>query len=192
MRRRSGAAMLRRNLDKRRESEADNAYRVYVSPFGARGLHKVRDECNEEEKIVSGPARTFAPGAVVPTGSHTGRPGGGEFILTEPPPGRRGGAKFGTLYPSPSSLGVASITSASPATLDIGTSDNAVTLYGFGFASGDDVQAVVWNATTATWDADPYITVDTEAYVSATEMTCQIDVASTTPINYPINLKVAR
>lgn len=192
MRRRGVQSQIKRALDKRRTTEADNNYRVYVAPFGARGLHQVKDECNEEVKIVSGPARTFAPGAIVPTGSNTGRVGGGEFILTEPPPGRRGGATFGTLYPSPSSLDVAAITSASPSTLEIGTSNNAVTLTGYGFVSGDDVSAVVWDSGTAAWTADPYITVDTEAYVSAVSMTCQIDVASTCPVNHPINLRIVR
>lgn len=192
MRKRGLVPQIRRALDKRRTTEADNNYRVYVSPFGARGLHKVRDECNEEEKIVSGPARTFAPGAIVPTGSNTGRVGGGEFILTEPPPGRRGGATFGTLFPSPGSLAVAGITSASPATLEVGSSNNAVTLTGYGFVSGDSVSAVEWDSATAAWIADTLITVDTVVWVSSTSMTCQIDVSASAPAGHPINLRIVR
>lgn len=83
---------IRRELDKRRSSEADINYRHYVRPHGSRGIHVVKASVDGREYFVSGPGRTFQPGTVVPTGSNTGNQG--EFIVTDPPPGRRGAGNF--------------------------------------------------------------------------------------------------
>ena len=190
MKRRGLVPSIRKTLATKRDAWADNSFRSYVQPWGARGLHVVVNQCNEEPKIVSGPARTFAPGATVPTGSHAGRPG--EFILTDPPPGRRGAATFGTLFPSPGQFDAFAITSASPPTVAAGSTDASVTLTGIGFRDGDTVRAVVWDETTGTYTADPLVTADTFTFISSTSATVLIDVSASAPVGYPINLELRR
>ena len=190
MSRRGMVPTIRRTLRDQRDAWADNKFREYVQPWGARGLHVVRNQCNAEEKIVSGPARTFAPGSVVPTGSNAGRPG--EFILMEPPPGRRGGAAFGTLFPQPGDFDALAIISADPSTVAAGATDTVVTLTGTGFTATDTVRAVVWDETTAAYIVDPLVTVDSFTYTSATEATVEVDVSSSAPVGYPINVEIRR
>lgn len=190
MSRRGLIPSIRKAFSTKRDDWADNKFRQYVQPWGARGLHVVQNQCNSERKIVSGPARTFAPGAVVPTGSNAGRPG--EFILMEPPPGRRGGAAFGTLFPSPGDFDVLAITSADPSTIAAGSTNTVVTLTGTGFKSTDSVRAVVWDESTAAYIADTLVTADTFTYISSTSATVQIDVSSSAPVGYPINLEIRR
>lgn len=189
---RSARTQLRRGLDRRRVSEADINYRVYVRPNGHRGLHVVRLQCNEEEMVVSGPKKTFAPGSIVPTGSHTGNPG--EFILTDPPPGRRGGSVFSANFPTPTAFDAYGITSANPSTLLPGTTGQVVTLTGYGFreSPGDNFDAVVYNETTKEWEADPYVTVTGSTWTSATEVDITLDVTASAPDEYPVNIRMRR
>jgi hypothetical protein len=70
---------LNRSLNERRGTESDVKYRHYVRPLGNGGMHVVKDTIDGVQYTVSGPTRTFRPGAIVPTGSHTGNQG--EFII---------------------------------------------------------------------------------------------------------------
>lgn len=181
-------------LDRKIAKGADNNWGIYLYPFGARGLHAVRNECNEEVKIVAGPKATFAPGTIVAVGSHMGNRAEGEYILSSPPPGRRGGATFGQVFPVPGTFDAVGITSASPATLDAGVSNQAVTLTGYGFRQTplDDIEAVVWSEASAAYIADSLVTIHTLAWVSATSVTCLIDVSASAPDGYLVNVRVQR
>lgn len=76
-----------------RERTADVRTAIYVTPMG-RGLHLVRNFCNNQEYTVGSRAGiTFSPGSQVLLGSNTGHPG--EVIVAEPPPGKKGGSVFG-------------------------------------------------------------------------------------------------
>lgn len=77
-------------LNGRRISEADilTEWQV-VRPYDSRGLTEVRKSCNEQSLIVGNVSGlTFAPGAAVMIGTHTGLPG--RQIIAGAPPGRRG------------------------------------------------------------------------------------------------------
>lgn len=82
-------------LDQRRQSEADIRYEaIYIRPLG-RGIHLIKNICNDQEYKVSSlnGSATYTPGQVVVVGSHTGHPD--EFIMGNPPAGKRGAS----LYP---------------------------------------------------------------------------------------------
>lgn len=181
-------AQLRENLDRREIRGADNKYREYIRPLGARGMHIVKIPCNDEQRIVSGPRETFAPGTVLLTGSNRGTPG--EVILNFPPPGHRGGSEFRQLFPTPGVLDVLGLTSANPATLYNGTTDNPVTLTGYGFLASplDTFSAVVFNSSTGVYDPDPFVTIHDVVWVSATVVTVEIDVAAGAGSGYRINI----
>lgn len=93
---------LRQVLDRQRQAEADNRRAVYVRPLG-RGLHLVRNVCNDQEyRVGSGQgALTYKPGAQVLLGSHTGT--AGEVILGLPGP--TSGASGFALSASPRTAG---------------------------------------------------------------------------------------
>jgi hypothetical protein len=67
-----------------------------------------------------------------------------------------------------------------------------VTLTGTGFKSTDSVRAVVWDENSAAYIADTLVTADTFTYISSTSATVQIDVSSSAPVGYPINLEIRR
>lgn len=92
MPRRTSQGTTKGALTKRRFKEADVRFRIYVRPFGDRGLHVVKNRINGVEYKVAGPSKTFAPGTIVPTGSYTSTQG--EVIISQPPPGRRGASRY--------------------------------------------------------------------------------------------------
>lgn len=188
------SSVLAREINKKLLATADNGWGIYMYPFGARGLHAIRNECNEEVKIVSGPKATFAPGTIVATGSHMGNRAEGEYILSPPPPGRRGGASFAQVFPVPGTFDAVGITSGSPSELTSGVSNQAVTLTGYGFRETplDSFEAVVWNETTRTYATDSLITIHTVAWVSATSVTCLINVSASAGDGYLVNVRVMR
>lgn len=197
MRRRTPLKAIAGAMDRRRVREADINLRVYMCPNGP-GEAKVRDLCNDEVKYVSAPGATFAPGSIVMTGAASSvgyaGAGAGESIISPPPPGRRGGARFIQVYPIAGIFDVVGITGASPSSLDQGTSNNAVTLSGFGFRQTpvDTVDAVVWSESSGDWIADSLITVHDVTWSSSTQLSIQIDVSASAPPGYPINLRVQR
>jgi len=197
VRRRNPIKVIAGAMDKRRVREADINLRVYLCPNGP-GEAKVRDLCNDEVKYVSAPSATFAPGSIVMTGAASSigyaGAGAGESIISPPPPGRRGGARFNQVFPTAGIFDLVGITAASPASLTAGTSDNAVTLTGYGFKQSpvDTFDAVTWSEATADWASDALITVHDVSWVSATSVSCQIDVSASAPAGYLINLRVRR
>lgn len=190
MRRGSSLRLVRDELNARRIREADNNWRLYVQPWGARGLHIVERECNGERIVVSGPAETFAPGSVVATGSHTGI--GGEFILSPPPPGRLGGGVFPQVSPLPGVVAVAAILSADPATIEPGETNAATVLTGYGFLATDDLAAVIWSESVEEWIADPYVTLANLTFVSATELQVDVIAAASAPVGHLIRFEIVR
>lgn len=154
-------------------------------------MHVVRLLCNEEEIIVSGPKRTFAPGSIVPTGSHTGFPG--EFILSEPPPGRRGHSLFSLDFPAGTSMDTYGISSADPGVLAAGD-DQPVTLLGWGFRESpvDLFDAVIYDEATKSWIADPYVTIHDVVWVSETEVEVEVDVDPDAGDEYQVTVRVRR
>ena len=88
--RRSFQKVVQAENQRRRYEQSDVQHRIYVRPLGNTGLHIVKSRPNGAEYQVAGPARTFKPDQIVPTGRHVGTQG--ETILIEPPPGKRGTA----------------------------------------------------------------------------------------------------
>lgn len=180
---------LRRGLERRRRSEADIAFDLYVRPHGSDGLHVVRRECNESEIIVGSSLSglTFPPGAVVPVGSHTGTPG--EFIIGAPPPGRRGSSRFAQDFPTPGDLEAVGITAATPGTVPAGASGEAVTLSGFGFRSTDTFEAVALDPLTGAWGLDPLVTVATVSVPDTETASVTLTVSASAPVGHAISFR---
>jgi hypothetical protein len=181
----SSRLSLRRILDGRRFEEADVRFAKYVRPL-SRGLHVVRNSCNEQEVVVSSAAgsRTFKPATEVPLGSHTATPG--ELILGLPPTGRQGASTFG--FPSiiPGSAGGPHVISADPLTALPGSSGVSVTLTGTGFESTAEVLAFVFDESALTDVEDPDVTVVSVVFVSSAELTITVDYDASLPSGYPV------
>lgn len=178
-----------RGLDRRRFDEADIRYAVYVRPAG-RGMHIVRNRCNDQEQLVGSVAgaRSFKPGVEVPLGSHTSTPG--EVILGLPPTERVGVAEFATPQVQPRTVGAPRITSASPSTIEAGTTDQLTTLTGVLFYAGAIVRAVIYDEVAKVSIPDPDVTVDTYVYISSTSATVLVDAAATLPPGYLIAMEI--
>lgn len=181
-----------RSLDLRARSEADIAAVRYVQPLGDAGLHVVKLPCNEAERVVSGPAETFAPGSQVLAASVSGRPG--QTIVSPAPPGRRGGASFATAFPIAADVDVYGIRSADPNVLARGTTDTLVTLSGYGFRASpvDLFSAVVWSESARAYVADPFLTLHDAAWISSTRVTVLADLDAAAPIGYRMSVLVLR
>lgn len=183
---------IKRGLDQRRVREADIEYGISVRPEGSTGLHVVRDEHDDTERVVGSSlsGQTFKPGAVVPLGSHTGFPG--QFIIGAPPPGRRGASGFAIDAPTPGDLEVLSVVSAEPSTVESGASSAAVTVTGMGFRAGDIFEAVVFDNNTGEWSVDPLVTVDSSTVTTTETADLTISVSSSAPEDYLISIQARR
>ena len=191
MRKRTARRQITDSLNARRESEADIHLRIYLRPEGARGQGVVRRLCSPEEIIANGPQKTWTPGSVVTTASHSGT--GGELILSDPLAGARGGGSYRQDFVR-GSLDFLAVDSATPSTVEVGVSGQAVTLNGSGFRSSplDVFTAVVYSESARAWVADPFVTITTVAFVSESADTVSVDVSASAPIDYLINVKPSR
>ena len=179
-------------LDRRRVAEADLHYARYVRPLGARGLHVVRSECSQLERVIGSTlsGQTFAPGTIVPIGSSSGTPG--QSIIGGPPPGRRGASGFPSSSRS-GTLDLIVVTSISPSEWEQGDS-GTLTINGGGFRQSppDTFLAVTYDDATESVIADPFVTLTSPTWVSSTEVTVTITISSTAPIGHPIGIRVTR
>lgn len=179
---------LRRALDRRQLREADIDHGLYVAPRGARGEHIVEYPIGSGNQVHVGSAlqgQTFAPGTVVPLGSHTGD--SRRLIIGGPPSGRRGVSQFPVDAPPPGQLDSVGIISASPATVESGAAGEAATLTGYGFRTTDTFEAV--RQTSSGWEVDPLVTVATVSIDDSETAQITLTVSASTPAGYAISFR---
>lgn len=176
VRSRSLRRQIRESQDRRREAEADITIQPYQYPHGDRGLHVVELDCNDQPIVVSGPGKTWPPGAQVMVGSHSGELD--RAIIGPEPVGRRGGASFALEFPQPATVESFGVESASPFLVPVGT--QIVTLTGRGFSEDpvDIFEAVVFVevGSGGGWQLDPYVSIGAATWISATEVEVPVTV----------------
>lgn len=180
-----------RQLQAFRRRVADITYARYVGPSGSGGLHRVRPVGSESTIIVGSSLHgtTFAPGAVVPLGSNTGRPG--RFILGAPPPEHSGGSRAPVEVGS-ETVAALGITAVAPDEAPRGTTTEVV-VAGYGFGATDIWDAVVFDAGSATLhSSDPAVTSVTATVDGPTQVTLDVAVAAAAPVGHLIDIGVSR
>lgn len=188
---RSPARQLVDGLDRRRDRESDILFATYIRPRG-RGQHVVRLPGSTAERIVgTSLGRTsFKPGAAVPLGRMSGE--ATQFVIGQPPPGRAGASGFPLNAPQPGRIDSTRILAADPDLLDIGVSDQLVTLAGFGFATDDVLRAMVYDLDAQDWIADPYAMLHDYTFVNQNEATVEVDIAAGAPAGYRYTVRTFR
>lgn len=178
---------LRRN----RSKSADIEFYRYACPEGVK-YHRVKlPNCDEELLVTSTAGRTtFAPGSRVVVASHQGQRQ--KVIIGSPPPGQVGVTNF-PLIDETIDIESIGITKVTPSILDRETTDNDVTVEGWGFNEDplDIFSLVVYDWDTDSFVPDPLGDITNTVWVSSSEVTLTIDVFST-PLDYYFNLMVER
>lgn len=160
----------------------------YVGPDG-RGRHRVSPPDDPANVVVlPGPPGSFAPGSYVMVGKDRN----GAAVLGVPPDGLVGASGFVIDSPPAGQVEDYRVTSVESDPLTAGTTNQPVTLRGYGLNGRETFQAVVYNEDTLTWDPDPHVTLHDPTNVSDTETTIQADLGPGVPPTYPIRVLYRR
>jgi hypothetical protein len=172
---------IRRSFDRRRQRERDVVYGRYASPANPHAEGWVVLPGTTVPIFVGSTvgAVTFRPGSIVPLLSESGAPG--LTIAGRPAPGRKGAADFPLAAPTPGGVTPFGIIRAVPGVLVVGEADQPVTIHGFGLVDGDTYRPVKWSMADQNFVLDSAVTVHDVAYVSATEVTMELDVIEGLP-----------
>lgn len=163
---------------------------VYVRPVG-NGQHLVRHPTDRETLLrlpSTQGAESYAPGQRV----FVAETRTGDAIFGNPPGGEKGLANRDTVERR-GTVDVLQVIEANPAVLD-SDSTTAVTLIGLGFNESpvDVFTAEIFDEATLGRIADPYVTIGSVAWVSATEVLAQVTVSASGPDGHRIGVNVER
>lgn len=183
------------HVDKQERDHASGSYGggalstwKVVGPGGASGRHLVSPPNSDTVVELPGPADAFRPGSFVMVGQDRN----GAVVLSRAPAGLAGASGFSVDAPP---LGVVEdfkVTSIESDPLEAETTDNPVTLRGYGLRGDETFFAAIYNPDTMTWDADPNVTLHSPSNVDATETTILADLGPGVPPTYPLKIRYQR
>ena len=167
---------------------AISTWRV-VGPGSAPGRHLVTPPGQSDRTIeLPGPSGAFRPGSYVMVGQD--RNGG--VVLSAAPAGLAGASGFALDAPP---LGVVrdfKIQSIASDPFVAGSSDNVLTLSGYGLDGTETAYAAVYNPSTRAWDVDPNIRIHSPVNIDGETMTVLADLGPGVPPTYAITLRYSR
>lgn len=156
----------------------------YKGPSGV-GRHRVSPPGqNDREIVIPGPSRAFAPGSHVMVGQD--RNGG--VVLSDPPSGLAGTSGFVVDAPPPGLVEAFKLTSGEVGELVAESTNNPITLRGYGLKATDTFVAEIYDPVTMTYVPDPYVTLHTPSFVDETECSVLADLAAGAPPNYRVKV----
>ena len=174
-----------RYLDGRIDQRADIRSARYEGPVGSSGLARMRYPGGDVSFLARGPRRTWAPGTLLPTGSHLGGPH--RVILQDAAPGQIG-ASSRSLVRYPAQDATAPIVfDLIPSRYESGGLDQPGSARGIGFQPGHRLvvtRHVVQPDETADDIQDERFHLHTQDVVSSTEITFLLDVDPEVPEGY--------